>query len=555
MNDLPPELSALLDAQGADAARAHRVLAALSDGAWWSPRELVRATAVAHRTASAVLDALGPDLERDSSGAEERVRLVRTGPYAAFDRPRAADPWAPLIQARPEAAEELRRLVAEAPPSRTDLDHVAATARTALRRGVFLDERFDLAGRRLLCVGDHDLTSLAALLVRPEAEAVVVDVDERMLAYIGAAADRLGLRVRCHFADLRLGLPPAVAGACDVVFTDPPYTPEGVELFVRRGLEGMADPRRGRVVVAYGASETTPGLVAKTQARLARMDLVFEAVHPDFNRYSGAEAIGAASDLYVLRPLARAAAGRGPEAARIYSQGGNAKEAAAARSGELEELAGSSALPEPGSDGGPETVVGDWPATAARAGVHRVRLGTWMSTPVEAEDAVVNLTGGWEALLGRALLASGGMKVRAVVPASAPQVRDEAGQRALAALLGPGVGVRFRRGGPGSRLMVVEAAPSPPGPDAPPSDRLRARCRERAHGPLPRVMREALIAVAAEEGRSVNKKTARRSVAEAAPWAAGHTLLDLPEHRFPDLDRAAERIFEAVEGDPRDPGE
>ena len=353
MNDLPPELSALLDAQGADATRAHRVLAALADGAWWSPRELVRATAVAHRTASAVLDALGPDLERVSpADAEERVRLVRPGPYAAFDRPRAADPWAPLLEAHPDAAEELRRLVAEAPPSRTDLDHVAATARTALRRGVFLDERFDLAGRRLLCVGDHDLTSLAALLVRPEAEAVVVDVDERMLAYIDAAADRLGLRVRCHFADLRLGLPPAAAGACDVVFTDPPYTPEGVELFVRRGLEGMADPRRGRVVVAYGASETTPGLVAKTQARLARMDLVFEAVHPDFNRYSGAESIGAASDLYVLRPLARTAAGRGPEAARIYSQGGNAKEAAAARPGELEELAGSSALPAPGADGG-----------------------------------------------------------------------------------------------------------------------------------------------------------------------------------------------------------
>ncbi|WP_017557896.1 bis-aminopropyl spermidine synthase family protein [Nocardiopsis baichengensis] len=543
MNDLPPELSALLDAQGADATRAHRVLGALSNGAWWSPRELVRATAVAHRVAAGVLDALGADLERfAASGSEERVRLVRPARYAeAFDRPRPADAWAPLMEAHPRAAEELRRLVAEAPPSRTDLDHVAATARTALRRGVFLADRFDLSGRLLLCVGDHDLTSLATLLVQPDAEAVVVDVDERMLASIDAAADRLGLAIRCHFADLRLGLPPSVVGACDVVFTDPPYTPEGVELFVRRGLEGMADPRRGRVAVAYGVSETTPALAAKTQARLARMDLLFEAVHPDFNRYEGAEAIGAASDLYVLRPLSRAPAGQAGEAARIYSQGGNAKEAAAKRA-ELAELAGSPALPEPGSDGGPGTVVGDWPAAQDAAGVRRVRLGTWMSGPVEAGDAVVNLTGGWEALLGRALLAAGGGGARAVVPSSAPQVRDEAGQRALAALLGPGVRVRFRRGGPGSRLVVVEAFPSPVGAGAGPTERLRARVRERAHGPLPRVLREAVIAVAAEEGHSVNKRTARGLVARAAPWTAGHTLLDLPEHRFADLDQAAERI-------------
>ncbi|MBN3585469.1 bis-aminopropyl spermidine synthase family protein, partial [Algoriphagus aestuarii] len=107
---------------------------------------------------------------------------------------------------------------------------------------------------------------------------------------IDTAAARLGRNVRCYFADLRVGLPPAVRGSADLVFTDPPYTPEGVELFVRRGLEGAVDPKNTRILLAYGASETTPALAARVQQRFTRLHLAIEALWPDFNRYLGAEA-------------------------------------------------------------------------------------------------------------------------------------------------------------------------------------------------------------------------------------------------------------------------
>lgn len=290
MNDLPPELTRLLTAHGVNASRIHLVLGALSDGAWSSADALVRDTAVAHRVVAAVLDALGADL--DHTG--DLVRLREPARYAVFDRPRLADPVGHLLDRYPSAREEIARLVAAAPAAKTDLDHVTAGPDTALRRGVLLATRFALPGHRLLCVGDHDLTSLATALVCPEVEVAVVDIDERMLEYIETAADRLGLRVRCHFADLRVGLPPAARDCADLVFTDPPYTPEGVELFVRRGLAGLADPGNGRVLVAYGASETTPGLIARTQARLTRLHLATEAVWPDFNRYLRAPKIGRA---------------------------------------------------------------------------------------------------------------------------------------------------------------------------------------------------------------------------------------------------------------------
>ena len=293
----PEGVEALLRERGVDAPRSRRVLGLLSDGSVWSPNELVRASSVAH----AVVADLVRGLVEAGEAVEEGpgVRLVRPAEHAGAPDPAAADPVAHLAVDRTDVFSELERAVAEGPASDLDLDHVAATAETALRRALFLSTRFDLVGRTVLCVGDHDLTSVALALVEPRARAVVVDLDERVLAHIDALAERLGADVTTHAADLRLGLPPALRGTADVVFTDPPYTPDGVELFVRRGLEGMADPRRGRVLVAYGVSETTPRLAAATQARLLRLDLVVEALWPDFNRYLGAESIGAASDLYV----------------------------------------------------------------------------------------------------------------------------------------------------------------------------------------------------------------------------------------------------------------
>ncbi|RCV50739.1 bis-aminopropyl spermidine synthase family protein [Marinitenerispora sediminis] len=525
MTPLPPALTALLDAQGVDAARSRRVLAALSDGGWWTSRELVRGTAVAHRLVEAVLTALGDDLRRDG----DRCRLADPAPYESFAEPPLADPVQHLAGAHPRAAAELERLVAEAPPPRTDLDHVAATPETALRRAALLAGRFALSGRRLLCVGDHDLTSLAATLVQRDAEAVVVDIDERMLDYIDTAAARLGLPVRCHFADLRLGLPPAVRGRADLVFTDPPYTPEGVELFVRRGLEGLADPDHGRVLLAYGASETTPALLARTQSRLTRLNLAFEAIWPDFNRYLGAEAIGAASDLYVLRPTSRTPAGaEGREAARIYSQGAHARESA----GGLADSAVTELLDRTSAG----TLVGAWPSWA-RPDARRIRLATWLAAPAGPEagtspgGALVDLTGGWDALLERVLLAAPAGDVHVVVPSGAAQVRDAVGQNAVRAAVGTRYELRFLRGFPDPRHTVVAARYRAADPGDAPGTRLLRHCQDRAHGSVAAVLREGLIRVAAGLGRPINKKQARTRVAAAAPWLSGHTLLDLPLHR------------------------
>ncbi|MFL1376356.1 bis-aminopropyl spermidine synthase family protein [Nocardiopsis protaetiae] len=538
---LPEPALRALYAHGVDAPRPRAVLAALADGRRWSADDLVRATGVARVLVVALVEGLLEAGEAERGPGGDRVRLVRPEDYAGAVGDVLADPVAHLVPARARIAAEIARAVAEGPAADLDLDHVTATADTALRRALFLATRFDLIDRTVLCVGDHDLTSIALALVRPGVRVLVADIDERVLAHIDAVAERLGLDVRTHFADLRLGLPAELRGAADVVFTDPPYTADGVELFVRRGLEGMSDPRKGRVLVAYGVSETTPRLAAATQARLLRLDLVLEAMWPDFHRYAGAESIGAASDLYVLRPLSRTPPPPSESGARVYSQGVNAKEAR----GALDEDRARAVLGRAADDAGAAPVpVGAWPA-AVLPESGRVRLSTWTEASVPLSGPpVVDLTGGWERIAARAALACPGGGGYLVVPSSAACVRDERGQRGFRAVVEPRFRVRFLRGFGDPSLTAIRLGPAPEAKD--PVDRLLVHVQEHAHRTLTSALRSGVVRVSREEGAPVNKRAARLAVAAAPGWVAGRTLLDLPGHRFAQLREAVAAVWDAV---------
>ncbi len=97
-------------------------------------------------------------------------------------------------------------------------------------------------------------------------------------------------------------------------------------------------------MVAYGYPEGSPALGLKVQTELAALELVYEAVLPDFNAYDGALAIGSRAALYVLRPTKRSRkiavrrAGRHAEA--MYTRGRQAIESAAAAAPDLAELGG-----------------------------------------------------------------------------------------------------------------------------------------------------------------------------------------------------------------------
>ncbi|MEV4070340.1 bis-aminopropyl spermidine synthase family protein [Nonomuraea fuscirosea] len=527
----------LLAGAGADSRRLRHALALLCEGRWWTLAELVRQSATSRRTVESLLREVV--LERD--GERFRVPLVDTPAYQDLLAVAAPpeDPVAHLLPHYAHVLDRLTALVAKAPRARHVLDHVSATPETVLRRALLLGARFWLPGARLLCVGDHDLTSLAVKLVHPETDVTVVDVDERVLAYIDE--QRLGVRTR--WADLRLGLP-ASARDHDLALTDPPYTPEGIGLFVARAVEGLKDD--GRVLLAYGASERTPMLAFKVQQELSELNLVYEAIYPDFNRYFGAEAIGSAADLYLLRPTTKtrpavqsrltrqttAIYTHGPQSVETTSEPPTAKASSGGSGSPLSGRPASEVVAPAGFEDAlagfdAELLVGDWPKGLSQP---RVRLTTWLAKPYAAapQRVAVAVPPGLEAALPRLLLATRAAHVRLVGTALPP----------LPKALSPVYEVNEA----GEGILDAVRRPQPEGE----ADMVLRRIMDNSHAKLANTWREALIAVAAAQGTSLTKNEARSLIREAADWSDDLTPLDAPLHRLSSLREAVTRTITAL---------
>ncbi|WP_158849985.1 bis-aminopropyl spermidine synthase family protein [Saccharothrix deserti] len=496
----------LLADRGPHARKLRRVLDLLA-GDWHTLAELVRLPAVPRRTVQELLTAVGDDLE--TSGDRYRLAPAKAADYAEFGAgDDLVDPVDALVSRHTAHLRSILADIADVPPPLAALDHVQATAETALKRALWLDTTYDLAGQTLLCLGDHDLTSLAVCAVNPAVEVVVVDVDDRLLEYISVRAEERGWPVRTVHADFRFGLPPALLESADLVFSDPPYTPEGMALFAARAIECLADLARGRVLLAHGFSDRTPALGLKVQQELQRLGLVFEAILPAFHRFDGAQAIGSAADLYVCRPTSRRSVSPAAAKTSIYTHGPQSVEASGPGSTALAALV--DLAPRPESSPPPKPRAPGWSDPIGKG----------------AASLAVDLSGDPGPWLLRTLLTCSPGRMAALVPNNHPDVASGAGQQALKSLVDTRFALRFLRSTPDGKHCVVVADQVLAGT----LDVGGLAVREvlmRAHGKLGNVWREALVT--ATHG-ALTKREARERIGEHDDLEL--RLIDLPRHRI-----------------------
>ncbi|MGB8345573.1 MAG: bis-aminopropyl spermidine synthase family protein [Ktedonobacteraceae bacterium] len=330
----------LAQAWGIDFQRVRLLLCLLCNGDWHTTSDLIAASSISHWNITHLLQQLDPWLEQE----EQRVRIkpeyhdmaatifdcAHVSPasfLASYEIAAKAGERAAQAEA---LVTSMRQLVQQFPGGRNrHLDHIAATPLTCVKRALFLAGNYTLEGASVLFLGDHDFTSLALAQVISDIAITVVDVDEQVLRYISAVSVRHGWNIRTVFADFRVELPRSLHESCDLAFTDPPYTPEGIGLFLARGIESLKPADYARLLFCYGFSERRPALGFKVQSVLYDLRLVSEAILPHFNRYSGAEAIASSAALYICRPTRRSvpAAEAQKVDPRIYTHGKNAEEA------------------------------------------------------------------------------------------------------------------------------------------------------------------------------------------------------------------------------------
>ena len=203
-------------------------------------------------------------------------------------------------------ATELQAIADGMPAAKAELDQTHCTVDTKLARVLRLHQARALAGQRILLLGDDDLISVtiarfAALTGSATAirRLVVIDTDADVLRWIDQQVASTGMVVETVEHDLRQPLPASLAGAFDVVLTDPPYTVAGAELFLSRAVAALA-PEPGRhVFFSFGARR--PDETVAVQRAMAEMGLAVRSLAAGFNTYLGAGVLAGTSNLYHLR--------------------------------------------------------------------------------------------------------------------------------------------------------------------------------------------------------------------------------------------------------------
>ncbi|MGI6371239.1 MAG: bis-aminopropyl spermidine synthase family protein [Patescibacteria group bacterium] len=195
-----------------------------------------------------------------------------------------------------------------------NLDQFWATEETVKKRVAYIGGLINDRTEKILFLGDDDLTSVALCMSRSSLKATVVDIDKRILEFIGRIAESEGLLIETYYHDLRNPLPKDLFNDYDLIFYDPPYTTQGIGAWLARSIEASlsggknADRKsldrlsRKKYVMCYGYTDRGVERGYAIQKIITDFGLVIQEKRKNFNEYYEAKAINSLSDLYLLSP-------------------------------------------------------------------------------------------------------------------------------------------------------------------------------------------------------------------------------------------------------------
>lgn len=187
-----------------------------------------------------------------------------------------------------------------------EYDQFFATPRSTVEKAKMLMDKDLVDGKRIALVGDDDLVSIALGIMTPTYKKITIyDIDKRILDLISKVAADYGIEnIETVQHDVRKDFTKAALGKHDVVLIDPPYTKSGAKLFLHRAIELLrvrTDFQGSYVFLNYGVGLRNPLDTIKIQDVINQYSLVIEDKLNKYTRYFGAETVGSASSIYVLK--------------------------------------------------------------------------------------------------------------------------------------------------------------------------------------------------------------------------------------------------------------
>ena len=224
-----------------------------------------------------------------------------------------------------EVLSNLQMYLNHRPSVDVTLDQAHGTPETALRRAILALEQGAMFGKRIALLGDDDLVSVALILLwqatHPAKDLppiTVFDIDLRLLDYIDSVATECNAAIETVHYDMRDPWPADHTGVYQGVFTDPPYTLSGANLFLTRAKQALQQELGLPVFFSFG--QKSPAEMMAIQMEVLKLGFVIEEIIPDFNHYEGAAILGNIGQMLVLKTADRKTPKLGCFAEAIYTQ-------------------------------------------------------------------------------------------------------------------------------------------------------------------------------------------------------------------------------------------
>lgn len=187
--------------------------------------------------------------------------------------------------------------------AKREYDQFFATEESSINKVSVMNQRACIQDKRVALLGDDDLVSSTIILFGMEPNSLtVLEIDTELLEKVKKISEELNVDFQFETSsyDVRKEIPAKFTGRFDTVVIDPPYTKSGVTLFLNRAVE-LLNGSDKYIFFYYGNSFKSPEKTLKVQEIINSMGLVIEDKIDKFSRYYGAESIGSASSLYVLK--------------------------------------------------------------------------------------------------------------------------------------------------------------------------------------------------------------------------------------------------------------
>ncbi|MHA2034911.1 MAG: adenosylmethionine decarboxylase [Promethearchaeota archaeon] len=254
-------------------------------------------------------------LERRNFLGEQGRDWVKTNLSLSFDYDPLPENFDSIIKELPEEfsyLNDIKSYLDNRPTPEFALDQSHADLPTVIKKTLYLLKKGDIEGRNIIFLGDDDLISLAIGLTKLTKGITVLDIDNRVLDFISkSAGDILLTNFNVISHDLREPCPDDLVNKYDVVIMDPPYTNEGLRLFLKRASQVLKSNIHineknysiigKKCLLSFG--NKPPGQMQRIQFSILDHGFIINEMLPDFNHYKGASIIGKFSHLFYLQTV------------------------------------------------------------------------------------------------------------------------------------------------------------------------------------------------------------------------------------------------------------